>query len=249
MVTILFVKLLRTRISARVPFLRGLFRPSLFPPRNIWISADHRDLQKDFSQEAQSLADLFRRFGSDKSSNHSYQYPYAFVLSSLPQGGVIEVGLGSVNVNVESNMSWYRNAQPGGSLRVWREIGKFQNIVGADVDADALFSEPGISTFWLDQLDVSSLKIFAEKCESLNPDGYSLVIDDGLHTAEANVNTFESLWPLVKVGGYFVIEDISPSDLHSILRHLAAYLNTFEWGIWQGSLGGDNSALLTIRRV
>ena len=41
------------------------------------------------------------------------------------------------------------------------------------------------------------------------PKGFDLVIDDGLHSPDANINTFAMATKLVRKGGWIVIEDIA----------------------------------------
>jgi cephalosporin hydroxylase len=205
--------------------------------------------QSGIMSKANELAKLFNSFGSDKSKNHSYQFPYAAILSDCPSGGLLEIGIGSIKETIESNMSWFKGAIPGGSLRAWRSTKKFKVVIGADIDRDSLFTEPGISTFWVDQLNSDSLIQLRTEAIGLDASGYSLVIDDGLHTAEANICTFQALYSLVKSGGYYVIEDIAPEDLHQILNHLAPLLPQVNWQLWHGSKGGTHRSMLTIQKL
>jgi hypothetical protein len=41
---------------------------------------------------------------------------------------------------------------------------------------------------------------------------FDVIIDDGLHEAEAQMNTFANLFPRLKNGGYYFIEDIAPHN-------------------------------------
>ena len=56
--------------------------------------------------------------------------------------------------------------------------------------------------------------------QSLNSKKFDLIVDDGLHTFEANINTFEELFPLLETDGLFFIEDI-------IFPELKKYYNYF----------------------
>ena len=40
------------------------------------------------------------------------------------------------------------------------------------------------------------------------PHKFDLIIDDGSHIAEEQLNTFKNLWPYVNKGGYYVVEDL-----------------------------------------
>ena len=43
-------------------------------------------------------------------------------------------------------------------------------------------------------------------------DKFDLIIDDGLHTMEANLRTLEIVFPYLKDGGIYVIEDVNQHD-------------------------------------
>jgi hypothetical protein len=68
-----------------------------------------------------------------------------------------------------------------------------------------LFSEDRIETFHVDQTSAATLGALISKV----PAGFDLVIDDGLHSPFANINTLKFGLQLVKPGGWVVIEDIS----------------------------------------
>jgi len=76
--------------------------------------------------------------------------------------------------------------------------------MGADIDKEILFSEQRIRTFHLDQLNVES---FAALSDTIGSD-FDLVIDDGLHAIDANLNVLYFFIPLLKHGAYAVVEDI-----------------------------------------
>ena len=40
--------------------------------------------------------------------------------------------------------------------------------------------------------------------------GFDVIIDDGKHTPEANARTLTNLWPYLKSGGFYYIEDVWP---------------------------------------
>lgn len=65
------------------------------------------------------LGALFNAYGSDK-TRHGYHYVYAAILQrSSNQKLILEVGLGTNNVDVVSHMG--ANGQPGASLRAFRD--------------------------------------------------------------------------------------------------------------------------------
>jgi hypothetical protein len=163
----------------------------------------------DKKAAADQLKPLFDKFGSDKSTYHDYHLLYGSILCE-PESvtNVFEVGLGSNNRDVVSNMVG-RGDQPGASLRAFREFLPRAQIYGADIDRRILFQDERISTFFIDQTDPTS---FAALDAAL-PGEFDLIIDDGLHSPNANIATLSFGLGKVKAGGWVVVEDIAPAAL------------------------------------
>jgi hypothetical protein len=146
---------------------------------------------------------LFDKYGSDKSNHHNYHNIYGPILKNRNEiRAVFEVGLGTNNTDVVSNMG--TRGKPGASLRAFRDFLPNASIFGADIDKRVLFSEERISTFHVDQTEPSS---FVEFQKSL-PERFDLIIDDGLHSPNANIQTLNFGLSKIKAGGWVVIEDI-----------------------------------------
>ena len=79
-------------------------------------------------------------------------------------------------------------------------------MYGADIDREILFQEDRIKTFYCDQLDSSSIRELWSQ-----PDlkaSLDIIIEDGLHTFEANVSFLEESLDHLRPGGIYVCEDI-----------------------------------------
>jgi hypothetical protein len=151
---------------------------------------------------AETLRKMFNAKGSDKSTAHDYHYIYAPMLPEPPSvRNLLEIGLGTNNMDVVSNMG--ASGRPGASLRAFREFLPNASIYGADVDRRILFKEDRIRTFFVDQTDLVS---FSE-LHSLDVK-FDLIIDDGLHSPNANIAVI--LFGLTKLApkGWLVVEDI-----------------------------------------
>jgi hypothetical protein len=68
-------------------------------------------------------------------------------------------------------------------LRAFRDYFKKANIYGCDIDKKTLFKEKRIFTFQLDQTSKYNVK---DKLSLINKH-FHIIIDDGLHTFEANI--------------------------------------------------------------
>jgi len=157
------------------------------------------------------LSRSFDSHGSDKGIN-GYSNVYASLLSDLIEAPhpvkILEVGLGTNNPKLVSTMG--SKGRPGASLRAFKECVPNSKIFGVDVDRDVLFYEEGIQTDFVDQLDFAS---FSAMQVSLGISTLDLVVDDGLHSPEANLNTLNWALKVVRPGGYIVIEDIPDRSL------------------------------------
>ena len=161
---------------------------------------------------------LFDQYGSDKGDiSHQYHLVYGPLLISQDASALLEIGLGTNNENFVSHMT--RHGRPGASLRAFRDFLPKAQIYGADIDRGILFSEERIKTFFVDQTDLSS---FSELGGSL-PAEFDLIIDDGLHSPNANLATLIFGLSRLKVDGCLVIEDIS-ADALAIWQMVSAAL-------------------------
>ena len=171
-------------------------------------------------QAAHSLKIILDREGSDKASYHNYHKFYGPILRKLVlQNGILEIGLGTNNTNVVSNMG--SAGRPGASLRAWRAYLEKVEIFGADIDQTILFREERIQTFFVDQNDRDSFIALGAKL----PPALDLIIDDGLHSPHANVETLRFGLARLSVGGWMVVEDIV-TDAVPMWRVVAALLPT-----------------------
>jgi hypothetical protein len=155
---------------------------------------------------AAQLKTLFDKYGSDKSTYHDYHHAYGSILADPDSvTDLLEVGLGTNNPEVVSNMS--REGRPGASLFAYRDFLPNARIYGADIDRDILFEDERISTFFVDQTSPRSFDPIAAAL----PQEFDLIIDDGLHSPNANIATMAFALGKLKKGGWFVVEDISPA--------------------------------------
>jgi len=159
-------------------------------------------------EAAARLKDLFDKYGSDKSTGHNYECLYGPILKNTEAiTAVLEIGLGTDNVDVVSNMG--QAGRPGASLRAFRDFLPRALIYGADVDSGILFEESRIQTFFVDQTDLASFETLGQNLQA----EFDLIIDDGLHSPNANVAVLIFALGKLKRGGSFVVEDIAQSAL------------------------------------
>ena len=91
----------------------------------------------------------------------------------------------------------------GGSLRMWQHyFPQSPAIIGVDRDPNATWPE-GTVRIVAEQADPE----LGAKVREHAPDGCDLIIDDGGHRGGPTAAALAQLWPLVKPGGYYVVED------------------------------------------
>lgn len=161
------------------------------------------DVSED--KDTKDLRDLFSYHGSDKSTVHNYHLVYGSILKGKRDHPlrILEFGIGTNNIDIPCNMG--KDGKPGASLRAFRDWAPNSSVIGADIDQRILFSEERISTFYVDQTDVVTLKALGSNF----PKGsFDLIIADGLHNTWANLNTVVLGLDLLKTDGIIVVEDI-----------------------------------------
>jgi nucleoside-triphosphatase THEP1 len=93
-------------------------------------------------------------------------------------------------------------------------------IYGADIDKNILFEEDRIKTFYVDQLNQSSIK---EMWSNINKDNFDIIIDDGLHTLEGSVTLFLNSFDKLRKNGIYIIEDVHLDYINKLSKELKSY--------------------------
>ena len=131
---------------------------------------------------------------------------------------ILECGIGTADTNLHSNMGV--NARPGASLKVYRDYFINAQIHGADIDKNILFSSDRISTHYVDQLNILSIN---EMWKSIGFDNFDLIIDDGMHSLDANYNFFINSFSKLKKNGIYIIEDVHTAYMTDLVKKLNKY--------------------------
>jgi len=158
------------------------------------------------------LCKIMGRYNSDKGdanimeSWHNYTTFYYSIFKDRRDTHlrVFELGLGTNNPTFPSNMG--PDGVPGASLYGWKDFFPLAHIFGADIDKDILFQTDRIKTFYCDQTNPDTIKTMWE--ESLLQEPFDIIIEDGLHTFDANVCFFENSIHKLTSNGYYIIEDV-----------------------------------------
>lgn len=90
----------------------------------------------------------------------------------------------------------------GGSLLWMYEYFPNATIFGIDLTIPDKIANDRITMIKADQNDSAALSALGRE---VGP--FDIIIDDGCHYARETMNTFDNLWPFVKPGGFYFIED------------------------------------------
>ena len=150
------------------------------------------------SQHPRSLSDLAVRFGSDKWGFHWYTPHYERYFEPYRELAVkvLEIGVGG-----------YDAPDAGGeSLRMWKHYFRRGLIYGLDVFAKTSIAESRLQVVQGDQGDERFLDSMARR---FGP--FDIIIDDGSHISRHVITSFNALFPHVRPGGIYAVEDLQTS--------------------------------------
>ncbi|MDC6466086.1 hypothetical protein PQZ36_00820 [Flavobacteriaceae bacterium] len=147
---------------------------------------------------ANSKKSLFNIFQNSKLSIYKWEnyfniYEFYFNKFINKKPRVLEIGI-----------------QYGGSLRMWEEYFNNAKIFGIDINPDCKkLEKENIDIQIGSQNDKKFLKEYSKYVQNLD-----IIIDDGGHTMDQQLNTFKELFPILNDGGIYVVEDIESSYLN-----------------------------------
>jgi hypothetical protein len=136
-----------------------------------------------------SLDEIALSYGTDKSSlSHNYTKLYTLYFESVRNQplNILEIGI-----------------DKGYSLKSWKEYFPNATITGLDILDLSHFAEDRANVVVGSQSDIPFLQ---ETNEKYGP--FDIIIDDGSHHNSDMKASFECLFPLLKEGGIYVVEDL-----------------------------------------
>jgi len=168
------------------------------------------------------LTTLMNNFYSDKgdlNNQHNYTKFYHSLFEKISHNNlkVFEVGIGSINTNITFHMKYSNeNYKPLASLKAWEEYFPNSEIYGADIDKEIIQSVNRIKTYYV---DMTKKETIIKMWKSIN-NKMDIIIDDGFHNYEANINFFNYSYEMLKENGYYIIEDIhrKPSNIKKFVN-------------------------------
>lgn len=134
-----------------------------------------------------NLIDLQQKYiSSDKVQNGFMPEYYKLALDIGSGGRVLELGV-----------------REGMSLLIWKELFPEGIVMGVDNNAEKEASWPDGTIKLVAGQDDPQVAEVARQASA----EWDLIVDDASHVGELTAKSFELLWPLVRKGGWYVIED------------------------------------------
>lgn len=144
-----------------------------------------------------TLDELALLHGTDKSSaSHNYTPLYERYLPHHSKGSLLELGWGG-----------HENPVVGGaSARMWADYYPSWRVTVIDNEHKLNNNTAGVMLAIGDQAD----KGFTDQVATLTGP-YDVIIDDASHLSSLTIASFKNLWPHLKPGGIYVVEDTHSS--------------------------------------
>jgi demethylmacrocin O-methyltransferase len=135
--------------------------------------------------------------GTDKYGLHFYTPVYEALLKPIRRKrvSILELGVGG-----------YDKSPGGESLLMWAAYFRKGKIYGIDIFDKTSLSQGRIKVYQCSQTDRRRL---TELAVELGP--FDLVLDDGSHENPHQIESFRVLWPVVRDGAVYIVEDVQTS--------------------------------------
>lgn len=200
-------------------FLRTALRKIKYRLKFIGINKNLDFSYVSSAKTNQELKKLMDFYGSDKggrNNHHNFAQYYSKIFYNKKNDikNLLEIGLGTNNTDVPSNMG--KDGKPLASLRAWRDYFKNANIYGGDIDKEILKNEERIITHYVDQTDPNSIK---NMYTNFGVKKFDIILEDGLHEFNANICFFENSINFLAEDGTYIIEDVYYKDQAKFIKY------------------------------
>jgi len=141
-----------------------------------------------------SLHEIGMECGTDKAFHHVYTHRYESALGHLRDKPItlLELGIGGDD-----------NPQAGGqSLRMWAQYFTNGDIIGLDLYPKTVQVPDNVTMYAGSQDDPQVLSNIHRRHGD-----FDVIIDDASHISSLTITSFQQLWPHLKPGGFYIVED------------------------------------------
>lgn len=175
------------------------------------------------SRPSVNLTDLADRYGSDKgSTKHRYTELYHLLFNPLRRRAIRFLEMGLLIGGPEMGHDPGRETADLPSIRMWLEYFPKAHVTGLDISDFSWFSHP---RFTFKRCDMDRRGNIAEAFAGEAP--YDVILDDASHASHHQQFAFLELFPRLKPGGIYIIEDLrwqpEPYERPGITRTAALF--------------------------
>ena len=182
-------------------------------------------LTKEISSPLRSFREIGNSMKDDKTLIHRFDHGYEtylghpFIRQNSDKLSIFEIGLGcNQHMGVGASAKLWGEFLPNARLAMLEFDEKCAKEWPLQEENKKLVPKGGLVVYPGDQSSPKTWKRVLEEEDKKTSQGkaattmmYDLIIDDGGHTMEQQIATFMQLWPRVKPGGVYVIEDMNTS--------------------------------------
>lgn len=174
-------------------------------------------------KKKRSLTELSNYFGSDKGTKgpsnrhvaHNYTDIYNAYFSKVRDEpiNILEIGIGLRTHHKKPRIAHGRNESGGASIKTWEQYFPNAQIYAIDYLPATEFDSERVHTFIVDQGKRQDMERFLAL---IGDTTFDFIIDDGSHRADHQQLSLQLLFPHLKSGGTYFIEDLN-NDGNGIL--------------------------------
>jgi cephalosporin hydroxylase len=140
--------------------------------------------------QEKSLDELGRLYQTDKSSlQHNYLAFYQEYFRPLRDKSLVILEIGVFN---------------GASLKTWQDYFPRAKVIGADIEPGAKRYEN--DRIFIEIIDQSNIEDLTRLAVRYGP--FDIIVEDGSHLWEHQITSLKTLFPFLRAGGYYIVEDL-----------------------------------------
>ncbi|MBB5694867.1 hypothetical protein [Muricoccus pecuniae] len=154
-----------------------------------------------------TLTELANRYGSDKGDEirdrHGYTYVYDLIFGPSRDKPIVLLEIGLAIGGPETSAGRLERRVDSPSVAMWLEYFTEAQIVGFDISDFSHIRHERFSFVRGDAGDRDHLHRLSEAAPA-----FDIIIDDGSHASYHQQHCLKHLWPSLKSGGLYIIEDL-----------------------------------------
>ena len=189
---------------------------------------------------------------------HCYDITYDSIFEKFNKNyeyNILEIGIG-LGGHYSGMIKTFPEYSQGASLKIWAEYFMNSNIYGWDIYKCNYIDNRRIKTYIIDATNKIQIDTFFNQTSNIT---FDIIIDDGSHDINDQVNSFMLLYNKLNINGVYIIEDILENNIE-LFQNLNAFPDLFKENIINKNFsikyydtrkesGNSNDFIITITRI